>query len=225
MYKNYVKELEESIVMYQGPENPVGIAKELKEYALSKGKIEQVDDYNKIYIPNDPNEINIIVIDHIGLLKTTANLPSKKQAIDKLANEMSYARDMFGFSPVMVSQFNRDISNPTRLKNNDVEANLEDFKDSSVPAENSDVVMALFDPARYKVSDPSKYSLDKLKDEKGANCFRSLKILKNSYGADDVRVGLGFFGQIGMFKELPRQKLITDIDYENVRNKSWFLNK
>lgn len=225
MYKDYLEELEDAVTMFDGPENPVGIAKDLQKYALTKGKMEQLDEYNKIYIPNDPNEINIVIIDHIGLLKTTKDLPTKKQAIDKLSNELRYARDMFGFSPVMISQFNRSISNPTRLKNNDVEPQLDDFKDSSSPCEDSDVVLALFDPARYKVDDPSRYNIDKLKDEKGSNCFRSVRLLKNSYGADDVRVGLGFFGQIGMFKELKKQKFMTDSDYENVTNKSWFLKK
>ncbi len=223
LYENYIKEMEDSIIMYDGPENPVGIAKDLKKYAESRGKIEQLDEYNKIYVPNDPNEITIVVIDHIGLLKTTKDLPTKKQAIDKLSNELRFARDFYGYSPVAVSQFNRDISNPIRIKNGDVEPQLDDFKDSSSPGEDCDVALALFDPMRYKVPDPSGYDLDKLKDEYGSKYFRSLRLIKNSYGADDVRIGLGFFGQIGMFKELNRKKDMTDADYESVVNKSWFL--
>lgn len=223
LYEDYIKEMENSIIMYDGPENPVGIAKDLKKYAESRGKIEQLDEYNKIYVPNDPNEITIVVIDHIGLLKTTKDLPTKKQAIDKLSNELRFARDFYGYSPVAVSQFNRDISNPIRIKNGDVEPQLDDFKDSSSPGEDCDVALALFDPMRYKVPDPSGYDLDKLKDEYGSKYFRSLRLIKNSYGADDVRIGLGFFGQIGMFKELNRKKDMTDADYESVVNKSWFL--
>ena len=223
LYEDYIKEMEDSIIMYDGPENPVGIAKDLKKYAESRGKIKQLDEYNKIYVPNDPNEITIVVIDHIGLLKTTKDLPTKKQAIDKLSNELRFARDFYGYSPVAVSQFNRDISNPIRIKNGDVEPQLDDFKDSSSPGEDCDVALALFDPMRYKVPDPSGYDLDKLKDEYGSKYFRSLRLIKNSYGADDVRIGLGFFGQIGMFKELNRKKDMTDADYESVVNKSWFL--
>lgn len=99
------------------------------------------------------------------------------------------------------------------------------FKESSVPQEDADVVMALFDPMRYKVSDPSGYDLDKLIDEYGNKYFRSLRLIKNSYGADDVRIGLGFLGEIGMFKELKKRKDMTDTDYENVVNKSFFLDK
>ena len=86
------------------------------------------------------------------------------------------------------------------------------FKESSQTQDDADVVLALFDPMRYKVSDPSGYDLDKLKDDFGAKYFRSLRLIKNSYGEDDIRIGLGFLGSIGMFKELPKKKDITDAD-------------
>jgi hypothetical protein len=222
-YRDYVEQLSDIVTIIDGPENPVGIAKELKNYALENGRIEQLDQWNKIYVPNDPTQITMVVIDHIGLLKTTTAQPSKKEAIDKMSDELRYARDFYGYSPVVVSQFNRSISNPSRLKNGDVEPQLEDFADSSSTQNDADVVMALFDPMRYKVADPSGYDLDKLKDQYGAKYFRSLRLIKNSYGEDDVRIGLGFLGQIGMFKELNRKKDMTDADYESVVNKTWFL--
>jgi len=224
MQRNYMEQMDDVITIIDGPENPVGIAKDLKNYALQHGKIEQLDEYNKIYIPEDPNVVTIVVIDHIGLLKTTKDLTTKKQVIDKMSDELRYARDFFGYTPVVVSQFNRDISNIMRIKNGDVEPQLDDFKDSATTQEDADVVLALFDPMRYKVEDPSGYKLEKLKDEYGAKYFRSLRIIKNSYGEDDIRIGLGFLGQVGMFKELNRMKDMTDSDYESVVNKSWFLS-
>ena len=224
-YKEYMEKMEEVITIIDGPENPVGIAKELREYALQNGRIEQLDTHNKIYIPNDENVITLVIIDHIGLLKTTKDLSTKKQVIDKMSDELRYARDFFGYSPVVVSQFNRDISNPIRIKNGDVEPQLEDFKESSQTQDDADVILALFDPMRYKVADPSGYDLNKLKDEFGAKYFRSVRLIKNSYGEDDIRIGLGFLGQVGMFKELPKRKDITDSDYQSVVNKTFFLNK
>ena len=224
LQREYVEQMSDVITIIDGPENPVGIAKDLKTYALEHGKIEQLDEYNKIYIPEDPNVVTIVIIDHIGLLKTTKDLSTKKQVIDKMSDELRYARDFYGYTPVVVSQFNRDISNPIRIKNGDVEPQLDDFKDSSTTQEDADVVLALFDPMRYKVDDPSGYKLEKLKDEYGAKYFRSLRIIKNSYGSDDIRIGLGFLGQVGMFKELSRMKDMTESDYESVVNKSWFLS-
>lgn len=225
MYEDYMGEMNEVMTIIDGPENAVGIAKELKAHALENGRIEQIDQYNKKYIPNNENEITIVIIDHIGLLKITKDQPTKKAAIDKMSDELRYARDMYGYSPVVVSQFNRDISNIMRLKNGDVEPRLEDFKESSSTQDDADVVLALFDPMRYKVADPSGYDLNKLVDQYGAKYFRSLRLIKNSYGEDDVRIGLGFLGQIGMFKELPKQRDMTEADYANVTNKTYFLNQ
>jgi replicative DNA helicase len=225
MYEDYMAKMEDVITIIDGPENPVGIAKELKAHALQNGEIVQLDQYNKRYVPANENEITLVVLDHIGLLRTTKDQPTKKQAIDKMSDELRYARDFYGYTPVVVSQFNRDISNPIRQKNGDVEPQLEDFADSSSTQNDADIVLALFDPMRYKVEDPSGYSLDKLKDEYGAKYFRSLRLIKNSYGEDDVRIGLGFMGQIGMFKELPKKRDMTDSDYQSVINKTYFLNK
>jgi replicative DNA helicase len=224
-YRDYMGELNECVTIIDGPENPVGIAKELKAHALENGTIEKLDEFNKIYVPNHENEVTIVVIDHIGLLKTTKDQPTKKEAIDKMSDELRYARDFYGYTPVVVSQFNRSISNPMRIKNGDVEPQLEDFAESSSTQNDADIVMALFDPLRYKVADPSGYNLDKLRDEYGAKYFRSLRLIKNSYGEDDIRIGLGFLGQIGMFKELPRRKDMTDDDYGRVVNKTFFLDK
>jgi len=224
MYEDYMNQMNDVITIIDGPENAVGVAKELKAHALQHGKIEQVDEFNKRYFPDNENEITIVIIDHIGLLKTTKDQTTKKQAIDKMSDELRYARDFYGYTPVVVSQFNRDISNPIRIKNGDVEPQLEDFAESSQTQNDADVVLALFDPMRYKVADPSGYDLNKLKDDYGAKYFRNLRLIKNSYGEDDVRIGLGFMGQIGMFKELKKRKDMTDADYESVVNKTYFLN-
>jgi len=225
MYEDYMGQMDDVITIIDGPDNPIGVAKELKAHALQNGRVEQIDEFNKRYLPNNDNEVTIVVIDHIGLLKTTKDQTTKKQAIDKMSDELRYARDFYGYTPVVVSQFNRDISNPIRIKNGDVEPQLEDFAESSQTQNDADVVLALFDPMRYKVADASGYELEKLKDQLGAKYFRSLRLIKNSYGEDDVRVGLGFMGQIGMFKELPRRSHMTDSDYESVVDKTFFLNK
>jgi replicative DNA helicase len=225
MYEDYIEQMSDVITIIDGPENAVGVAKELKAHALKNGSIEQIDEYNKRYVPNDENEVTIVIIDHIGLLKTTKDQPTKKEAIDKMSDELRFARDFYGYTPVVVSQFNRSISNIVRLKNGDVEPQLEDFAESSSTQNDADVVLALFDPMRYKVQDTSGYDLSKLKDANGAKYFRSLRLIKNSYGEDDARIGLAFMGQVGMFKELPKRKDITDSDYEAVINKTYFLNR
>lgn len=225
LYKDYMGHIDDIVEIFDGPENPVGVAKDLQKWANKRGKVEELDQFNKVYIPDNPNEIVIVALDHFGLLKTTKDLTTKKAAIDKMSDEFRYARDFYGYVPVGVSQFNRDISNPIRIKNGDVEPQLEDFKESGQTQDDADVVVGLFDPMRYKVDDPSGYILGKLKDDDGNKYFRSIRVIKNSYGADDLRIGLGFLGQVGTFRELPRKTEMTDADYEEVINHSFFLNR
>lgn len=225
MYEDYANRMSECITIIDGPDNPINITKNLREHAMKNGRIEQLDEYNRIYIPNNENEITIVVADHIGLLKTTKDYSTKKDVIDKMSDELRHARDFYGYTPVVVSQFNRSISNIQRIKNGDVEPQLEDFAESSQTQNDADVVLALFDPMRYKVADPSGYDTNKLIDQYGAKYFRSLRLIKNSYGEDDVRIGLGFLGQIGMFKELPKKKDMTESDYKSVTDKTYFLNQ
>jgi len=222
--KDYIDGLEEVITIIDGPENPIGIAKQLKEHALANGKIEDLDEYNKIYIENDPNTITLVIIDTMNLLKLTKDLTSKKAAIDKMSDELRHFRDFYGMSPVVVSQFNREIGNIHRLKQGDVEPQLEDFKESGQTQDDADVVITLFDPSRYaSVQDKSGYKVDKFTDEYGANYFRSLRVNKNSYGEDNIRIGMAFMGQIGLFKELPKKTKITEATYSSILDKSYFL--
>lgn len=224
MHEDYIHNILEVVTLIDGPENPIGVSKQIKDYAMARGKVEQVDEHNKVYIPNDPNLITINLLDNAGLLKLTKELNTKKAAIDKMSDEMRYSRDFFGHTPVVVSQFNRSISNPMRIKAGDVEPQLEDFAESSQTQNDADVVLALFDPMRYNIPDPSGYNLEKLRDQDtGAKYFRSLRLIKNSFGVDDVRIGLAFLGEIGMFRELPQRKYITDENYESVINKTFFL--
>lgn len=224
-YKSYIDELTSIVEIIDGTDNPIGVATQIREHALENGTVEKIDKYHKKYTPNDPSVLTIVVIDHIGLLKPTKEYPSKKARIDKMSDELRHARDFYGYTPVVVSQFNRDIANINRIRNGDVEPQLEDFKDSSQTQDDADIVMALFDPMRYKVEDPSGYDLSRLRDQWGAKYYRSLRLIKNSYGEDDIRIGLGFLGQVGLFKELPKRILMTEDDYDRVVDKSYFIKE
>ena len=97
------------------------------------------------------------------------------------------------------------------------------FKETGSTQENADIVLSLFDPMRYKVPDPSGYDLDRLKDDNGTKKYRSLKILKNSYGSDDIRIGMALHPAIGLFKEMPKLKDITSSEYDAILDNSFFL--
>jgi len=223
MYRDYIEALMEVVIIMDGPENPTGMRKFMRELYLRHGREEQISEHKRVYIPNDPNLIIMKIKDHSGLLKKESGLATKKDVIDKSSEDDRMERDYYGGSVVEVSQFNRDISSPMRLKAGDVEPMLEDFKDTGATQEDADIVLSLFDPMRYKVPDPSGYDLSMLRNRDGMKMYRSLKILKNSYGSDDIRIGLAFQPVIGMFKEMPKLAEMTPDIYESILDNTFFL--
>lgn len=220
----YIDEILEVVDIIEGTQNPTGIYKYVKKYAEENGKFEQIDEYHRVYKPNHPNEIVVIVEDHLGLTRPEKGMSSKKEAIDKVSEYNQWFRDELGYTPVPVSQLNRSLSNPIFQKMESFEPTIDDIKESGRPAEDSDVVISLFDPQRFKTHDAS-YKEEKFIDTAtGANYFRSVKILKNTYGEDSIRCGLAFQGTTGIFKELPKSKDMDNFDYSTLFNQSYFLD-
>lgn len=193
------------VEIIDGAENPTGIYKHINAHAMNNGKYEAINEYSKRYIPNDPNLYTIIIIDHIGKCKSEINGGkhlTKKETTDKLSEYMGLVRDSFGFIPVVISQFNRAIGNIERFKNKDVSPEPDDFKDSGNIYEDSDVCLALFNPFKLKVNDFLGYEIPKFVSSSGENRFRSVSVLKNTYGADDIIIGMNFLGECGHFREI-----------------------
>lgn len=213
-YENYFNEMLEHVNIIDGPQTPVGMATSILEYADKVGKTKYMDINGKkcfhSFEEYDPNTYTFIIGDHVG--KTNSDgYPNKKAAIDDVSQIMSAGRDRYKFSPVMVSQFNRAIGDTQRMSifRNDLSPILEDFKDSGNTQEDADLVLALFNPYRYKAwNKDGNYLNYPIRDEmvapSGHNRFRSLSVLKNSYGLDDMVYGLKFLGECGHFRTLPK---------------------
>ena len=99
---------------------------------------------------------------------------------------------------------------------------LDDIKESGRPAEDADVVISLFDPIRFKTTDPGYKVTKFINPLTGGNYFRKVKILKNTYGEDQIGVGMGFYGATGIFTELPKSKEMEDFDYEKLFDHTYF---
>lgn len=179
-----------------------------------KGRYLEITPNSSVYILKKPNTFVQIVIDHIGKTKL-GKFMIKKQAVDELDEVLCNARDLYGFMPIVISQFNRGVGNIQRLKHSegDLSPILEDFKESGCPTESADLVLSVFDPYRYKSYDndglykgyniaseskPCTLTPDGLNQR-----FRSLHILKNSYGPSQITFGLRFTGEVMDFKLLP----------------------
>ena len=204
--KNYIKKFSENefIILKNGD-------KELICSFREKDVNVTMRQNTRFYIPDRPNEITIVIGDHVGKAVSEPGLTTDKQVIDAVSGYNSDARDIFGYSPVLVSQLNRDIANIQRIKHSegDLSPQIEDLKGSGNTVEDSDLVLSLFNPFRYKSYDDNGmykgYNIrDNMVSPLGYNRYRLLSILKNSYGVDDVDFGLRFWGEVNAFATLPR---------------------
>jgi len=224
--------LNDYITIHEGAKTPNEIYRIMKDHFETTGKYEVVKikgKDEKIFIPNNTNIVTSPVFDHGNLTKTTQALPTKKQAIDKLVEYTQGFRDLEQAAPIWVSQVNRSISGVSRMKDGEHELVLEDAKESGDIGDACDIAISLFDPVKYSQSSKTGYTPTDFVDKtNGKNYFRSVQILKSSYGADSLRIPLAFNGFCGQLKELPRKIDLKDNQYQilidSVLNKTYFLN-
>lgn len=161
----------------------------------------------EVYQPTDPDQLILVILDHNGLSKRETE-KDIKGVIDGISKVFVDYRNRCGFSFVVLNQFNRDIQSSDRKKLGSIEPQLSDFKDTSGSQEDADLVIALADPWRYGHNKYKDFDISILQDK-----FRCLHVLKNRSGATNKHIGLNFFGNLGIFEELPRAKDMTIHDY------------
>ena len=197
-------------------ENPTGIYKRVKNYMEKNGNWRNVEVKDKrgsiirqkIYTPNNPDEYVLLIVDHIGLLRRERGY-NKKENIDKLSEYVVELRNSYGISPIFVSQFNRNLADIDRQRFKEVQPQMDDFKDTGNCAEDANIVLAGFNPARYNISKYADYSVRRINPR-----FRTAHILKNRDDTDMARIALNFLGECGYFRELPKAENMQEKDYK-----------
>ena len=184
---------------------------ESKKYLEFKNKGESFKIYQEDarYFLHKPKTFVFIIMDGIGLMGGSS-FSKQKSVLDEVSNILAEARDIYGFSPVVISQQNRGLSSTQRLKMHgaDLSPQMEDVQGSSQMSHDSDLSLAIFDPYYYKALDTQGlyggYNvLNGMMHPKGFNRFRSLHILKNSFGFAGKTYGMKFLGEVNDFMILP----------------------
>lgn len=166
------------------------------------------------YFPNNPKQIIAVIVDHLSLTRASGGR-SKKEEMDLVSSYAVIFRNKCKIvSPIMIMQFNRDSSNQERLKQGLQEPTETDLKDTGAVYEDSQVVIALHSPLKFKLKNYRGYNTEAL----GQN-FVSCILLKSRFGTSDIVIGLGFYGDCSIYKELPKGKEI--VDYEKYKDPSW----
>lgn len=88
------------------------------------------------------------------------------------------------------------------------------LKESGTPAEDSNIVLAIFNPEREKLATYRGYKVARGLEEN----LRSIICLKNRFGQSDLAIPTAFYGRCGIWSELPKPEEIND--YEKYKSPS-----
>ncbi|MGM9530651.1 DnaB-like helicase C-terminal domain-containing protein, partial [Intestinibacter sp.] len=173
---------------------------------LSKyGEFEETET-RKVFIPKDKNQIILVVIDHLGLIRKDKGR-TKKEEMDLASSYLVTLRNKCGISPLVLMQMNRDSSSVDRRKNSWSEPQLNDIKDTGNVSEDAEIVISIFHPYREKLTTYRGYKLNILE-----NTYRAIIVLKNRYGDNGVAISTAFYGKSGIWRELPKPEEINDYE-------------
>lgn len=203
--RDWLLNIQKHVTIYDKALSPGGIYATCKEWLKGFGTFVQIDEHREDYIDNDPNRYKVAILDHVGLISGQG---SKKERIDLTVDYFIHFRNKCSLSGVFVQQLNRNAKGMDRKTNGYELIQLDDFKDTSGTTDGSDVVIALYYPYREKIARCEGYPIQNVLKKR----FRLLQVLKNRYGVADSNKGCAFYGEIGMFKEIPRPDEIGDYE-------------
>ncbi len=227
-YENVVNLIAEHLTVYEGHREVEEIKSIIRDHAMANGEVRKVpNDRGELvpqYFPTEPNHITLIFIDHIGLVS------KDKKIMDEFSSVMRKSKDFFKFSPVIIQQLNRNISESSRqgLKNR---PKLSDFEGTSSTSQDAEVIISVFNPLTHihigadeekAVLDVNNYDLSLLINKYGIFSYRSLFLLKNTYGGSGLGAGLAFHAPTGTFLTMPKADEITEQDYEDICSGKYF---
>lgn len=225
-YFEYFKYLEERIEYIDWIRNPTGIYKHMRKYAHANGKFyfkgkeviipDNTNDWTGYhydqYIPDDPDELIIVITDHVSLLEKEKQMFNQMEAMDKFSSEYCLKmRDNFKYCVVNIQQqaMNSDAKEYNRngeLIVAKLRPSTDGFGDMKRSVRDADIVLGLFNPSKYGIAyypDKTGYMIKGKQGECWGNHYRELSVIVNRRGEGDLNLHLYFNGAVNYFSELP----------------------
>lgn len=233
----YIEDLLSSVEVVDSIYNPTGIYKYCRDYADKSGTHhfedrefikrkkdgevikEKVKVYSH-YTPNDPNEVVIVVTDHMGLLANEkdrgGNILSQHQTMAKWSTDYCLKQITKHWNWAVVNIIQQEQSGEKEqftFKGDSIqkktEPSLAGFGNNKEIQRDAKVIIGVYSPDRYGFSDYHGYDIKKFRD-----CFRAIKILKNRFGPPNKYHHLLFDGATNRFKELPKPSEGLEKEYK-----------
>lgn len=229
-YDSFFEQFEQRVTFIDNIRNPWGMMKYLETYALNNGRWEykeidwQEDDGSTVkkrvkdyYIPNDPEELVIVITDHASLL-----YPEKQQTLHQAMSKWSTdycltLRDKYKYNVVNIQQQAAEQEKQQFTIRGDsvidkLRPSADGLGDNKLTGRDCNLMIGLFAPYRYKIDNYAGYDLNILKDN-----YRELLVILNRDGKSNAAVDLFFDGASNYFTELPkiseREELLKVYNY------------
>lgn len=210
-----LRRFEKIITIYDKSATANSIYSHILKELEARGHFEETET-RKIYIPDDPDVLHIVVVDH-GARVFTQPGNNIKAEMDLTSKYLYSLKNRTGITPVYIQQMNRNIQSMDRRKEGMVIPTTSDLKDTNSSVEDAEIILAIFDPNKAKLNNHRGYDIKQMGDK-----FRSILCLKSRYGESNVEDYCYYDGRYNIWKEMPRASDIND--YGVFENPRWFLD-
>lgn len=168
-YTPVVEKLAADVRLHDDSINPTGIYHELLDFAEKNGNF-TYEDYEirgvkhkrrTSYIPDNPRQRVIVVIDHLALLSSEQN-KSRKELMDLMSEYAIKLRNLCGFTFVIVQQFSTAQEAQSRSQNKNqmrITPGRSDFGDSTYTYRDAEVVIGGVCPAKFEFENYRGYDI------------------------------------------------------------------
>lgn len=210
-YQGILRFFEEHVAFI--PErNPTGIYTALNHYAESHGTIhtKKIEGYNKevfdYYMPDNPNEYVMCVIDHISLISTERGM-DLRNSIKKLSEYMKIVRNKYNYIPVVVQQQNSQTNNLEALKASRIRPNQSGLLDCQDTGRDCDVMLGISNPYSFELPQYLNYDISRLRD-----AARFLEVVLGRDGESNAILPMYFDGAVGYYAPLPKHDNASELN-------------
>lgn len=253
LIEQHVKDIEsllENVEVIDSEYNPTGIYKYCRNQSdkqgdhiwidkkfikkKSDGKThERVDKVYSHYVPHDPNQFTIVIVDHISLLtpeklRQGEGKMTKHEAMAKWSTDYALKQitKHWGWAVVNVIQQEQSseqeqFTNRGESIQKKTEPSLASFANNKEIQRDAKVIIGVYSPDRYGFPEYHGYDISRFRDS-----FRAIKVLKNRFGPPNKYHHFLFDGATNKFSELPSaseaglmQQFLYRADTLNGRNK------
>lgn len=212
-YDRYGKKIKTGKIDFiEEAENPTGIDKYLKSHARKNGKFVtesytilnekgQTEVKTRIigYTPNNPKKYVIVIMDHIRKPLRERGF-TMKENIDKTLEYTTISRNICKYTHINICHSNRGISNVERLKwaGENIFPTADDVKDTGNLAEESTILMTLFNPSDEKYNLETHMGVT-LADNPN---YRSIHITESRNTPSPMHIQTNMYGGVNYFETL-----------------------